>query len=172
MPRNNQIIDLELFTDGSCRKLTPTSGTGFIAYGFAAVEDNNMIHIEVDRIDSPTSTSQRAELLAIINALKFADQYKKKLQRVIIYSDSAYAINGLNNWIHGWRANGWRNSKKEEVANLDLWLILNPYVDLIDYSFQKVKGHADNIWNNKVDEMVQNQTLDAKMNWRGKENAE
>ena len=112
------------------------------------------------------------ELLAIINALKFADENKKKMQRVIIYSDSAYAINGLNNWIHGWRANGWRNSKKEEVANLDLWLILNPYVDLIDYSFQKVKGHADNIWNNKVDEMVQNQTLDAKMNWRGKENAE
>lgn len=167
---SKKIIDLEIYTDGSCKKITTYAKTGFIAFGFLVKEDQEVLYCEVDAIDSPTSTSQRAELLAIIRALEYAKTHKDLNQRVIIYSDSAYAINGLNNWIFNWRANGWRNSNKEEVANYDLWVELNKYVDLFEYRFIKVKGHENNIWNNQIDEMVQERAKRAKKEWRGKNN--
>lgn len=162
------VIDLEIFTDGSCKKLTTRDSLGFIAYGFIALEDSKVVQMGLSSSETPSSTSQRAELLAIIDAIKFAEGYKKEGQAVKIFSDSAYAINGLNSWIYNWRANGWKSAKGEEVSNLDLWTILNQYADLTCYSFQKVKGHENSLWNNKIDALVQNETKSAKERWRGK----
>ena len=116
-----------------------------------------LLNVQVKQVENTL------RLLEEGNTVPFIARYRKEMtgscddQTLRIFDDRLKYLRNLT-------------KRKEEVANLDLWLILNPYVDLIDYSFQKVKGHADNIWNNKVDEMVQNQTLDAKMRWRGKEN--
>ena len=67
--------------------------------------------------------------------------------RVKIYSDSAYLVNcWKQNWWRGWQANGWKNSKKEPVANPDLWMGLIPFFEKAPngYDFVKVKGHAGN----------------------------
>jgi ribonuclease HI len=74
-----------------------------------------------------------------------------------VYTDSAYLHNCYTQgWYKNWQKNGWRNSKKESVANQDLWEMLIPYFEMFEVNFHKVKGHADNMWNNYVDELAQN----------------
>ena len=75
---------------------------------------------------------------------------------VNIYSDSAYLINCVNQkWYNGWLMNNWFNSKKEPVANKDLWLDLIPFFGDIRIHWNKVKGHSTDYYNNIVDDMAQ-----------------
>ena len=105
------------------------------------------------------------------DGLEFLTNYIKENktwnQRYHIYSDSAYAVNGLNGWIKGWISNGWKNSKGEEVANKDLWLQLVDYQELQEVFIHKVKGHDKNYWNNIIDDMVQKEAQRVKLEWRG-----
>jgi len=74
---------------------------------------------------------------------------------VDLYSDSAYLINCFkNNWLDGWKKNNWRNSKREEVKNIDLWLELDELSNIHKINWIKVKGHADNVYNNRCDELA------------------
>ena len=108
------------------------------------------------------------ELLAAIKGLEIAKKIKDKNERVIVYSDSAYLVNCyLKEWYVNWMINGWISSTKKPVANQDLWQELIPYFEKFGYSFSKVKGHTDNIYNNKCDEMAQRAAEDAKIKWRG-----
>lgn len=73
-----------------------------------------------------------------------------------IYSDSAYIINCITQkWYKKWQTNGWRNSKKEPVANRELWERLIPYFENPRFSFEKVKGHSgEKDWNDYVDRLA------------------
>ena len=100
------------------------------------------------------------ELIAAINACKAFDEIDN-FGTVTIYSDSAYLINCRNqNWWRAWQCNGWRNSKKEPVANQELWEQLIPYFEKpTKYNFVKVKGHNGDkslkaYWNDVVDKMA------------------
>ena len=75
---------------------------------------------------------------------------------VKLYSDSAYLINCYKqNWWKTWRANGWKNSKKEPVANQDLWeKLIYFFMKAPGYDFIKVKGHAGNQYNEMVDRLA------------------
>jgi ribonuclease HI len=74
---------------------------------------------------------------------------------IVVYSDSAYVINCYKQkWYKKWQVNGWINSKKQPVANKELWEQLIPYFENPFFSFEKVAGHADNKYNNLVDEMA------------------
>ena len=105
------------------------------------------------------------------DGLEFLTNYIKENktwnQRYHVYSDSAYAVNGLNGWIKGWISNGWKNSKGEEVANKDLWLQLVDYQELQEVFIHKVKGHDKDYWNNIIDDMVQKEAQRVKLEWRG-----
>lgn len=164
--RNEKIIPIEIYTDGSCKKMANRT---FGAWAFVVVVDNELKYYASESFCE--TTNQRMELLAAIEALKYISEIKQPNERVIIYSDSAYLINCYEQeWWVNWRNNGWRNANKKEVANQDLWWELIPYFEKFGYDFRKVKGHSTSIWNNKCDELAQKAAEEAKINWRGKEN--
>ena len=102
------------------------------------------------------TTNQRMELTAALKACQEVDKLDA-FARVKIYSDSAYLVNcWKQHWWRAWQANGWKNSKKQPVANPDLWMGLIPFFEKAPngYDFIKVKGHAGNKWNEVVDKMA------------------
>ncbi len=96
------------------------------------------------------TTNQRMELQAAIEALKAL----KKPSSITIVSDSKYVLNGITDWIHGWKKKGWKNSKKEPVANRELWEALDALNQMHDVDWQWVKGHSGDEGNERADELA------------------
>ena len=94
------------------------------------------------------------ELIAVIEALKTL----KENCEVNLYTDSAYVCNAITQkWIENWQLNNWKNSQKKPVLNKDLWLELLELLSYHKVTFIKVKGHADNKYNNICDEIARNE---------------
>lgn len=74
---------------------------------------------------------------------------------VTIYSDSAYVVNGYSKWMRGWVKNGWRNSKGEAVANMQVWLRLQTASKKFDHKlrFRHVRAHRGNVGNERADSL-------------------
>ena len=90
------------------------------------------------------------ELLASINALKEI----KKRSRIVLYTDSKYLIDGINNWIKKWKSNNWKTSNKKDVKNKDLWLLLESCINFHSVTWIWVKGHSGNIFNEEADQLA------------------
>ena len=129
-----------IYTDGAC---SGNPGPG----GWAAV----LIYGEHKKEISGgcrETTNNIMEITAVIESLKLL----KEPCEVELYSDSSYVVNAfLQNWIESWQKNNWRNSKKEEVKNKELWLELIELTKVHKVNFNKVKGHSDNDLNNRCD---------------------
>lgn len=135
----------EIYTDGSS-----LGNPGLGGWGVVVVSDNKILS-EVGGCEDHT-TNNRMELKAVIEALKFA-QSKHPTGNLIIHADSAYVLGGVTTWIHGWEKNGWKTSTKKEVLNQDLWKEL---IGLVrgykgGITWQKVKGHAGHVYNERAD---------------------
>ncbi len=101
----------------------------------------------------PDTTNNIMEMTAVIEGLKML-KYKCEVE---IYSDSSYVVNAFNNfWIQGWIKNNWINSSKEPVKNKELWQELYELTKKHEVKFIKVKGHSDNVYNNRCDELARN----------------
>ena len=162
-----QMAKLEIYTDGSCKKLGSVKTFG--GWSFIALRGGERIY-EVAGGEEDT-TNQRMELLAIRNALEFASKNRQPNESVIIYSDSAYAVNCYQQeWYVNWQRNGWTNAKGESVKNQDLWIDIVPYFDNFWYDLSKVKGHGSNYWNNECDRLAQLRAQELKTNYRGQIN--
>ena len=99
------------------------------------------------------TTNNVMELTAALEALKLL----KFPCEVELYSDSAYLVNGFNQgWIYGWKKNNWKNSSKEPVKNKEIWEEIYNLTQKHKVTFIKVKGHSDNQYNNRCDEMARN----------------
>ena len=134
-----------IYTDGAC---SGNPGPG--GWGSILMMGENRKEISGGKKDT---TNNVMELTAVIEALKLL----KRPCKVDLYSDSAYVVNAfLQNWIFGWIKNGWKNSSKEEVKNKELWQELFSLTKIHDVTFHKVKGHADNEYNNRCDELARN----------------
>lgn len=159
-----KIIPLEIYTDGSLKKMGKNLTFG--GWAFYAVRDGcNFFH---DSGGCAMTTNQRMELQAIYEALLFAQKFRNRSEKVIIYSDSAYAVNCyLQEWYIKWQDNGWLNANKEPVANKDLWMKIVPFFDNFWYTFRKVDGHKGVYWNERCDELAQQEADKQKINWRG-----
>ena len=97
------------------------------------------------------------EMTAVIEALKLL----KFECYVRLYSDSAYVVNAFNNgWIYNWRKNGWKTAGKEPVKNKELWEELYLLSQKHKIDFIKVKGHSDNEFNNRCDELARGAILE------------
>jgi ribonuclease HI len=121
--------------------------------GFGVVQlDKNIIKHEYSKF-SDLTTNNREELKAIIQAFELASIFQKE---VTIYSDSAYAVNMINDWIWNWAKNDWKNSKKKEVENIDLVKIIYNYITKENYNCQviKIKGHAGEVGNELADALA------------------
>ena len=134
-----------IYTDGAC---SGNPGPG----GWGAILMINENKKEISGGNKNT-TKNVMELTAVIEALKLL----KRPCNVNLYSDSAYVVNAfLQNWILGWIKNGWKNSNKEDVKNKELWQELISLTKVHNVTFHKVKGHADNKYNNRCDELARN----------------
>ena len=141
----------KIYTDGA------TSGNGYEGAqgGWAWIMlDENDKFSESCACHEDNVTNNYCELRAVIDACR-CFELNGKSEDCIIYSDSAYIINCYKQkWYRNWQINGWFNSKKQPVANKELWKKLVPYFENPHYHFEKVKGHSDNEWNNRVDKMA------------------
>ena len=136
---------IEIFTDGSC---LGNPGPG----GYAAI----LKYKQTEKILSKgyyKTTNNRMELLAAIVAL---EQLKEACE-VQLYSDSQYLRNGIMNWIHGWKKNGWKTANKQPVKNVDLWQRLDELVKSHHIEWIWVKGHAGHIENERCDIIAKTQ---------------
>ena len=99
----------------------------------------------------PETTNNKMELTAVIMALSSL----KQPCNVELYSDSAYVVNAINNgWLENWKKNGWRKADKKPVLNVDLWQRLLPLLEKHEMHYHWVKGHAENEFNNRCDELA------------------
>ena len=97
------------------------------------------------------TTNNIMEITAVIEALKLL-KYECEVE---VYSDSAYVVNAFKQkWIDNWKRNNWKTSNKDNVKNKELWQELDKLVNFHKVKFIKVKGHADNEWNNRCDELA------------------
>lgn len=135
--------DVSIYTDGACSGNPGPGGWGAVLfYGEHRKELSG---------GEPLTTNNRMEIAAVIEALK----HLKEPCQVQVYSDSAYVVNCFQqNWIKGWQRNGWMNSKRQPVENQDLWKGLVALMETHQVTYNKVKGHSDNEWNNRCDELA------------------
>lgn len=134
-----------IYTDGAC---SGNPGPG--GWGSILMYKDNKKEISGGKADT---TNNIMELTAVIEGLKLL----KFPCKVKLYSDSAYVVNAFNEkWIYGWLKNGWRNSSKEPVKNKELWQELYDLTKIHEVEFIKVKGHSDNEYNNRCDELARN----------------
>lgn len=135
---------IKIYTDGACSGNPGPGGWGAVLF-----YQDKMKEISGGEADT---TNQRMELKAVIEALK---ALKVEGWEVTVYSDSAYFVNAVQqDWLSRWQQNGWKNSKKEPVANQDLWLELIQMMKKNHLNVEKVKGHAGNEWNERCDELA------------------
>ena len=90
------------------------------------------------------------ELQAAIKAMEYFDE-KKEIE---IFTDSKYLKDGIEKWINNWKVNGWKTANKKQVKNKDLWLMLEEKINKHKVSWNWVKGHAENKYNNKADDLA------------------
>lgn len=137
----NEII---IYTDGSC---LGNPGKG----GWAALIIQNNTEETLIGSEKET-TNNRMELTAAINALLKIKQNKK----IKIYTDSKYVKDGIQKWISNWKLNNWKNANKKDVKNKDLWIKLDNLIDKKEITWNWVKAHSINEYNNKVDLLARN----------------
>ena len=130
---------ITIYTDGSC--LTNPGKGGWAAI----INENNQIR-KISGNDQNT-TNNRMELVAPIKALKSI----KPGSEIKIYTDSQYVKNGITDWINTWLSNNWKNSKKQDVKNKDLWIELYYLNKSFNIQWNWVKAHDGNPLNEEVD---------------------
>ena len=96
------------------------------------------------------TTNNQMELQAVIEALKTL----KRPCRIEIYTDSKYVQQGITQWIHNWKRNGWRTAAKKPVKNSDLWKQLDQLASQHDVEWRWVKGHSGHPENDRCDELA------------------
>lgn len=142
---------IDIWTDGAC---SGNPGTG----GYCAILKFNEIQKVISGNKQVTANNEM-ELMAVIKGLETI----KEPCSITIYSDSAYVVNAfLENWITNWQKNHWYNSKKQPVANKELWLQLIRLIEKHNVKFVKVKGHSSNVMNNLCDEVARNEIMKIK----------
>ena len=135
--------EITIYTDGAC---SGNPGPG----GWGAILMMGDVRKEISG-GSENTTNNIMELSAVIEALKLL----KRPCKVNVFSDSAYVVNAFNQkWIYGWMKKNWRTAGGDPVKNKELWQELYSLTKIHDVTFNKVKGHADNEFNNRCDEMA------------------
>jgi ribonuclease HI len=133
---------IEIYTDGAC---SGNPGPG----GWGAVLIYKEHQKKISGAERET-TNNRMEIRAVIEALKAL----KKSSQVIVYTDSKYVQSGINEWIHSWKANGWKNAAKKPIKNVDLWRELDEQAAKHSVEWIWVKGHSGHEFNDMADELA------------------
>ena len=134
--------EVTIYTDGACSGNPGKGGWGAI-----------LIYAKEKKYMSGSkqlTTNNQMELTATIEALKAI----LKPSNIALYTDSQYVKNGITSWIFNWKKNGWKTANKKPVANKDLWIELEKYVDFHSVNWFWVKGHSGNHYNQIADKLA------------------
>jgi ribonuclease HI len=140
------VQEIVIYTDGGCHG---NPGPGGWAY--VLVTGNERIERSGA---APGTTNNRMELRAVIEALQTVAEFTGD-GRVTVHTDSQYVKNGITDWIHTWRANGWKTSARKPVKNQDLWVALHDLNTRLQPTWKWVRGHSGDAMNERCDELVQ-----------------
>ena len=131
---------ITIYTDGAC-----SGNPGIGGWGVVILEKNR------DPVflngGANNTTNNKMELSAAINALKYFD----KAKQILLITDSKYVKDGTETWIQNWKKNGWKTAAKNPVKNKELWIELDQLIAKHNITWEWVKGHAGNIYNEKAD---------------------
>jgi len=143
---------IEIFTDGACKGNPGPGGWGaLLRYGDVEKEINGY---------QESTTNNIMELTAVIESLKLL----KQPSIIIITTDSTYVKNGITNWIHNWKKNGWKTAAKKNVKNKILWQELDKLIKEHKITWCLVKGHSGHLENDRADELANIAIEDALLN--------
>ena len=139
MDKDKQV---EIYADGACKGNPGPGGWGaWLTYDG---REKELFGGEA------STTNNRMELTAVIRALEAL----KRPSKVNIYTDSVYVQKGITEWIHSWKARGWRTSGKQPVKNESLWRELDVLTQMHEIKWIWVKGHAGNVGNERADALA------------------
>ena len=134
---------ISIYTDGAC---SGNPGPG--GWGAVLLYGNKKKELSGGERDT---TNNRMELMGVIQALEAL----KEACEVDLYTDSQYIVNAIEKgWVYAWKKKGWIKSDKKPAKNPDLWEHLLKLLKHHDVTFHWVKGHADNPYNNRCDELA------------------
>jgi ribonuclease HI len=134
--------NVDIWTDGACSGNPGPGGWGAVLrYGDSEKELSG---------GEAATTNNRMELMGAIAALEAL----KGEVKVTLHTDSKYVMDGVTKWIHGWKKNGWKTADRKPVKNEDLWKRLDVAREKHDVTWKWVKGHADDVMNNRADELA------------------
>ncbi len=134
--------DVTIYTDGACSGNPGPGGWGAVLrYGDSEKELSG---------GEANTTNNRMELMAAIQALETL----KEPCRVTLVTDSNYVKNGISQWIHGWKRNGWKTADKKPVKNAQLWQRLDAATHRHHIAWEWVKGHNGDVMNERADALA------------------
>lgn len=133
---------VDIWTDGACKGNPGLGGWGaLLRHG---VREKAICGGEAN------TTNNRMELMAVIEALKAL----KRPCQVRVHTDSQYVQKGMNEWLPGWKARGWRTADKKPVKNADLWQELEQQAAKHELTWLWVRGHAGDPGNERADQLA------------------
>jgi ribonuclease HI len=142
----------KIYCDGAASNNGYENAIGGWAY-VVLDEEENIIIEDAQMVEG--ATNNRMELYAAYSGIYDLLSNQKDVESIDIYTDSAYLHNCITQkWYINWLKNGWRNARKEPVANQQLWEHLIPYFEDSRIEFHKVKGHNGDKWNEYVDNLA------------------
>jgi ribonuclease HI len=139
--------ELYAYTDGACSGNPGPGGWGVL---LLAREAGTVVKERTLQGGEAMTTNNRMELLAAISALETL----ARPSEIIIVTDSAYVKNGVTEWIHGWKRNGWRTAGRDPVKNADLWQRLDAAQARHKVDWRWIKGHAGHEENERADALA------------------
>ena len=139
--------ELFAYTDGACSGNPGPGGWGVL---MLAREDGQIIKERTLQGGEKMTTNNRMELMAAISALEALT----RTTELTIVTDSAYVKNGVTEWIHGWKRNGWRTAGKDPVKNAELWQRLDAAQAQHKVIWRWIKGHAGHAENERADALA------------------
>jgi ribonuclease HI len=142
---------VEIWTDGACSGNPGPGGWGVI---LVAGENRKELFG-----GEAMTTNNRMELMAAISALEAL----KRPCSVALHIDSQYVRQGITQWIHGWKRNGWRTADKKPVKNAELWQRLEEAAARHSIDWRWVKGHAGDQMNERADELARQGVAEARL---------
>ena len=141
-------LKVTIYTDGACKGNPGPGGWGAILfYGDKKKEICG---------GEPATTNNRMELMGAIQALELLNRPCK----IELHTDSQYVMKGIQEWIKGWKARGWKTADKSPVKNDDLWKRLDAARERHDVDWRWVKGHAGHEMNERADGLARKGMLE------------